>query len=71
MQADVLPIFVAVMEVGPRGASLPTTTVHAASIDVRPSLADTVFTLIRWMADKSRPKLFCFEYLSLGKFSVC
>jgi hypothetical protein len=51
----VLATFAAVTEVGPSGASLPTTTVQAASSEVRPSEAETVLTLIRWMAERSRP----------------
>ncbi len=50
-----LATLAAVTEVGPSGASLPTTTVQAASSEVRPSEAETVLTLIRWMADRSRP----------------
>ena len=55
MAADVDAIFVAVTDVGPRGASFPTTTVHAASCELRPLSAHTVLTLRRWMADMSRP----------------
>ena len=47
IEAEVLATFAAVTEVGPSGASLPTTTVQAASNEVRPSEAETVLTLIR------------------------
>jgi hypothetical protein len=56
IEADVLATFAAVTEVGPSGASLPTTTVQAASSEVLPSEAETVLTLIRWMAERSRPE---------------
>jgi hypothetical protein len=58
MEAEVLATLAAVTEVGPSGASLPTTTVQAASSEVLPSEAETVLTLMRWMADKSRPKTY-------------
>ena len=56
IEAEVLATLAAVTEVGPSGASLPTTTVQAASSEVLPSEAETVLTLMRWMADKSRPE---------------
>ena len=55
MEAEVLATLAAVTEVGPSGASFPTTTVQAASKDVLPSEAETVLTLIRWIAERSRP----------------
>lgn len=56
IEAEVLATFVAVTEVGPSGASFPTTTVQAASKDVRPSEAETVLTLMRWIAERSKPE---------------
>ena len=51
---DVLVVLLALTMVGARGASLPKTMVHAASMDPLPPVP-TVLTLTRWIMETLYP----------------